>query len=626
MLGRRPAGPRTRGPSRVAGLVRDPMTRLKLTLILVALLIALAIVAEARADVAAPLASTSAATTTVTGTSTSTTSTSSPNVPGPGSTEGSTPGDDSSSDPPPADSAPVPVAAGPPPLPTGQPPASTDPAPGSTSDSSPPDQVPSPSSSGDQPTTADGPSTDTSQVIVQVQVSGCVSYCQGTSQTQAADQQNVTVQSVPPAGPTDPPSGQATAVPQPQGSAHVTQIQVGCAQDCSDTGVDPGALPIDPGTLSQLLALLGSQGPADQPPVTPGGSSIGQTSLQTQSGAGSDGDQSQTASQWSGTVQELVSQAVNQTVQIVNQTAQTIVQVQIGCLFHCTDTHQTQQASQTSTAVQVVAQGVSAVTAPAATVVSTVVNQLVWQLQIGCLAWCSNTTQAQSAQQSNEVVVTPGPGASQDPLPAPPSAPGDPAPTPGEPGPPPGDPAPAPGAPAPNDPTPPPGDPGAVAPIVVRAPVVNPVHVSPVPPPSPPVVTPQPPPAVAVTPPTTSGVTAPSGGRAAPVAPEGGQRKGQAVSPVPIRSSSTSRHVAAAVIEPVARHANAATRGRGAWPTPRKISLGSWRIELSRPATSLVLGAGAVRTESGANGAVLAAVVALALGLVALTTIRIRTR
>jgi hypothetical protein len=84
--------------------------------------------------------------------------------------------------------------------------------------------------------------------------------------------------------------------------------------------------------------------------------------------------------------------------------------------------------------------------------------------------------------------------------------------------------------------------------------------------------------------------------------------------------------VATAVIEPVARHANAATRGRGARPTSRSISLGSWHVELSRPATSSVLGAGPARAESGATGAVLAAVVVFALGLLALTTIRIRTR
>src|SRR5262249_16481210 len=151
--------------------------------------------------------------------------------------------------------------------------------------------------------------------------------------------------------------------PQPQGSTDVTQIQVGCVHDCSGTSVDTTAPLIDPGALAQLLAGLGSQAPAGQAPITPGQSNVGQTSQQTQVGGG---DQSQLASQWSGTVQDLVSEAVNQAVQAVNQTTQTIVQVQIGCLFYCTDTHQTQQASQSNTTVQVVAQGVTAATAPAA--------------------------------------------------------------------------------------------------------------------------------------------------------------------------------------------------------------------------------------------------------------------
>ena len=404
------------------------------------------------------------------------------------------------------------------------------------------------------------------------------------------------------------PPGQSPAGPQSQGSANATQIQVGCSHDCSGTSLDTTLQAISPGALSQFLAAVGSQTLPGKPPVAPGAQSgVQQTSQQTQQGGS---DQFQAASQVSTTVQNLVPQAVAETVQAVNQTTQTIVQVQIGCLFYCTDTHQTQQASQTNTAVQVVAQGIADATAPVATAVN-IVNQFVWQLQIGCLAWCSDTTQEQSASQSNGVVVIPGP-ASQDPSPPPP---GDPAPAPGDP------------APGPSEPAPASRDPGAVGPIVGTPPRVNPVHVSPVAPPSPPVVTPQPPPAVAVTPPTTPGVTAPSGGRAAPVAPEGGQRKRQAVSPVPIRSSSTSRHVAAAVIEPAASHARALPRGRGARPTAGKISLGSWRVarSLTLPAI-LSLPEGTLgNDQTNATDTVLA-VVALALGLLLLTTIRIRTR
>jgi hypothetical protein len=602
---------------------------LKLALILVALLLALAIVGEARADVtSSPPADTS----TLAGPSTSTTSTSTStqNVSGPGPTESSTPMP-TSSDPSPAGSDPVPLPAGPAPVSTGpapvstspapvstgpapvsaepvtaSAPVSTDPTPGSTSDPAPPDQAPDPPATDDQPTTTGGPSTDTSQVILQVQVSGCLSHCQGTSQTQAAQQQNVTVQGAPPG----PSTGQSPAGPQSQGSANATQIQLGCRQDCSGTSLDTTAQVISPGTLSQLLAAVGSQTLPGQPPIAPGAQSgVQQTSQQTQQGGS---DQFQSASQLSTAALNLVSQAVVETVQAVNQTTQTIVQVQIGCLFYCTDTHQTQQASQSNTAVQVVAQGVADATAPVATAVN-IVNQFVWQLQIGCLAWCSDTSQEQLASQSNGVVVIPGPAASQDPSP-----------------PPPGDPAPAPGdrAPGPGEPAPAPSDPGAVGPIVGRPPRVDPVHVSPVAPPSPPVVTPQRPPAVAVPAPTAPAVTAPSGRRLAPVAPEAGERGRQAVSRVPVGSSSTSGHVAAAVIEPAASHARAVTRGRGARPTAGKISLGSWRVarSLTLPAI-LSLPEGTLgNDQTNAPDPVLVAVVALALGLLLLTTIRIRTR
>jgi hypothetical protein len=141
---------------------------------------------------AVPLAGTSAATTTVTAPSTTSTSASSQDVSGPGATGGTAPAGDSSPNPSPVDSAPAPVS----PVPSGQIPGSTDPV-SSTPNSaqpdqvpSPPDQVPSPPdlvppppdqvalppASDDQPTTA---GTDTSQVILQVQVSGCHAYCQG---------------------------------------------------------------------------------------------------------------------------------------------------------------------------------------------------------------------------------------------------------------------------------------------------------------------------------------------------------------------------------------------------------------------------------------------------------------
>jgi hypothetical protein len=336
------------------------------------------------------------------------------------------------------------------------------------------------------------------------------------------------------------------------------------------------------------LTVLGSQTPPGQPPVAPGDqSSIRQTSLQTQQGDASGDDQSQTASQWSTTVQDLVSQAVDATAQAVNETTQAIVQVQIGCLFYCTDTHQTQQASQTNTAVQVVAQGVTAATAPVATGVATV-NQLVWQIQIGCLAWCSDTTQEQSAQQSNEVVVTTMP---QDPPPAPPPA--DPGSATG-----PGDSEPAPG---PTDPGSSPAIPGVV--------------------PS------NPSPSVAAAAPPAPAVTAPSDGGAAQWVPQMRVGERRPTSGAPTLPALATHPAFATTIVPVASFAASPGRTVRAAPIAGLISSGSWQVEGVRAAPATISSPAPARAggESTAAAAVLATVVALVLGLLGLTAARLRT-
>ena len=438
--------------------------------------------------------------------------------------------------------------------------------------------------------TTEAPPTGTNQTIVQVQVSGCLTHCQGTSQTQSAQQQNVTVQGGPPATSPDTPTGQPTTSPQLQGSANATQIQVGCVHDCSGTSVGTTVPPISPGTVSQLLAALGSQGVPDQSAVAPGAnSSVQQTSQQMQQGGD---DQSQAASQWSGVVQGLVSQAVDQTVQAISQTTQTIVQVQIGCLFYCTDTHQTQQASQSNTAVQVVAQGVADATAP----VATAVNQFVWQLQIGCLAWCSDTTQEQSASQSNGVVVMTLPQASDPP---PTTSPGDPGPASG-----PGDPGPAAG---PTDPGPAPSGPGSA-------------------PASPPVVAVKPSPAVAVAGPTAPTVTAPSSSPVGQWVVATGIGEHQPASGGPTSSAPTAHQVVATIV-PVARVAALPTGGHHAAPIAERISSGSWHVGGFRaaPATLSSPAPAPAHGESSATETALAAVAALALALLLFTAVRLRT-
>ena len=452
--------------------------------------------------------------------------------------------------------------------------------------------------------TTEAPPTGTNQTIVQVQVSGCLTHCQGTSQTQSAQQQNVTVQGGPPATPPDTPTGQPTTSPQPQGSANATQIQVGCVHDCSGTSVGTTVPPISPGTVSQLLAALGSQGVLDQPAGVPGADSgVQQTSQQMQQGGD---DQSQAASQWSGVVQGLVSQAVDQTVQAISQTTQTIVQVQIGCLFYCTDTHQTQQASQSNTAVQVVAQGVAEATAPVTTAVA-IVNQFVWQLQIGCLAWCSDTTQEQSASQSNQVVVTTPPQASDPP---PTTPPGDPDPVVGT-----GDPGPAA---EPTDPSPAAGptDPGQIPTDLGTAPA------------SPGVVPPKPSLAVAVAAPPASAGTAPSGGPGAQWAPTAGIGERRPASRTPVGSAPTARPAVATTIVPVAGLATLPTRTHHEHSIAGRMSSGAWQVDrlAATPATISSPGHTPAHGESTTSEVVLLGVVALALGLLLFTAVRLRTR
>jgi hypothetical protein len=88
----------------------------------------------------------------------------------------------------------------------------------------------------------------------------------------------------------------------------------------------------------------------------------------------------------------------------VNQAAQGIWQLQIGCIFFCVETQQYQQAVQANTTIEVVTlpPGSSAETSPA---VVNLATQLIWQVQIGCLFSCEDTTQQQTAASQNAMLV-----------------------------------------------------------------------------------------------------------------------------------------------------------------------------------------------------------------------------
>ena len=261
-----------------------------------------------------------------------------------------------------------------------------------------------------------------------------------------AAQQNQTVHT--PASTSTP-----TSTPAPS-TSHIKQVQVGCASACFGTtskGSSPG---LGPHELSELVLALGV---ADSLPTTAPISgavhnTVSQTSSQLQVGTGDAQSQTQSAAQANLTIQALGADLV------ANSTTQAIAQIQIGCLFYCHGTSQQQIATQSNTTVDVApsAASVSTVTASA---VSNVTDQLIWQLQIGCLMWCWDATQDQSASSDDALIELPSQWPPPPAQPSDPQQPPDPGPT-APSGPPPS--VPAPSAPA--------APPGATAPPPSLAP------------------------------------------------------------------------------------------------------------------------------------------------------------
>jgi hypothetical protein len=184
--------------------------------------------------------------------------------------------------------------------------------------------------------------------------------------------------------------------PPPSG---VTEVQVGCLEHCyGKTTLDTSGL-----TLAQIEQLLGELQVPSPPEATaaPGNeqNTTQQTAAQSENG---DGHQSQVASQNNGTVQVVVAPAGAPAdggtgPAAVNQTAQGIVQLQVGCIFYCSGTQQTQQAQQSNATVQ----SVDSSGAGAANTVSTVI----WQVQVGCVAWCHDAVETQTATGADSSVA-----------------------------------------------------------------------------------------------------------------------------------------------------------------------------------------------------------------------------
>jgi hypothetical protein len=200
--------------------------------------------------------------------------------------------------------------------------------------------------------------------------------------------------------------GSPVGLPPPattHGSSGVTHVQVGCMEHCyGSTTLDTSGL-----TVAQIEQLLHELRLPSPPTATaaPAGPqhATSQTAAQSQSAGG---HQSQAASQSNGTVQVVVTPAGTPAdgtpgAAAVNQTAQGVVQLQVGCIFYCSGTRQSQQVAQSTATVQ-------AVDGSAASAVNTV-SRAVNQVQVGCIAWCYDAVETQTASGTDSTIVSAAP-------------------------------------------------------------------------------------------------------------------------------------------------------------------------------------------------------------------------
>jgi hypothetical protein len=311
------------------------------------------------------------------------------------------------------------------------------------SDSTP--TVPVPSTVTGAPGSTPAESNTTTQAILQIQLAGCTIHCSGTSQTQVANQLNTTVQAI---GDLTPISANSTlqtgaddglaaidsgtvagsgGTPQitsaglggaPPTTSSVSQTQLGCLRFCFGTTtvstLDPQLSQED---VDQLLGELEAfNPPALDPAQALDENAVDQTAGQYQDGQNGDdgleptGPQTQSAIQINTTIQIFASSllsdvgaaggAGSSAAEALNQTLQEIWQLQIGCVFDCFLTQQTQQAEQSNTTIYVVPDAPATTTSTANTTMG-----LIWQLQVGCLFWCYDAVEVQTATSSNTTLV-----------------------------------------------------------------------------------------------------------------------------------------------------------------------------------------------------------------------------
>jgi hypothetical protein len=248
------------------------------------------------------------------------------------------------------------------------------------------------------------------------------------SQVQQATQTATNLETVGSSGP------QATQLETPapatssQPTGTITQIHIGCLAQCfGTTTTSTLPAPVAQQIIAELSSLVPPAGSTNtQPSAGLGQTVIDQASCQVQTGGPAPGTQAQAATQTSTTIQ-LIDLSGGAQPTPNDDTEQQAWQLQIGCLFYCTDTRQVQQAQQAITAIQVlVGQPGSSTSSTASTSSATgatgVASQVIWQLQIGCIAWCYDATQVQDGtSQTTVIVITPTPPGPA-PAPAPPPA------------------------------------------------------------------------------------------------------------------------------------------------------------------------------------------------------------
>jgi hypothetical protein len=294
-------------------------------------------------------------------------------------------------------------------------------------------------------TTPAAESNTSAQTIWQVQVGGCISHCEGATQLQTAQQQDAALQAVgvtgtspsqagtsPSSPPGEPASGPADLS---QLASTITQTQVGCQLYCfgASTTSSPLSEPALAALLSALQQLLSSPAPLPQllsdlgplrqllsavapsqlfpaglatvqvtaPDTAPSidQNSVDQTAYQVQTGGPGTVGQTQSAIQVNTTVQSVSVMDGGQSAAsdgraggVVNQAVQSISQLQIGCIFYCVGTQQTQQATQSNTLL-----AASGSDAGSSAAVTNAAAMRIWQLQIGCLFWCEDAVALQLA-------------------------------------------------------------------------------------------------------------------------------------------------------------------------------------------------------------------------------------